>query len=123
MTPPPRRNMAARQLKLPDPPSAIFAASDTQAIGVLAAADRLGVPVPGQLSVVGFDDIESATFLGLSTMRQPLGPQRRRGSAAAVALLRGERLRRGARTAARVGGPGQHSPGLGVQAESERGLG
>ena len=38
---------AAQLLKSPDPPSAIFAASDTQAIGVLAAAERLGVPVPG----------------------------------------------------------------------------
>jgi DNA-binding LacI/PurR family transcriptional regulator len=39
---------------------------------VLAAADRLGVAVPDQLSVVGFDDIESATFVRLSTVRQPL---------------------------------------------------
>ena len=51
---------AAQLLKSQDPPSAIFAASDTQAIGVLAAADQLGVPVPGQLSVIGFDDIEYA---------------------------------------------------------------
>ncbi len=58
---------AARLLKSADPPSAIFAASDTQAIGVLAAADRLGVAIPERLSVVGFDDIESAAFLGLST--------------------------------------------------------
>src|SRR5206468_11204405 len=39
---------AAQLLKSPAPPSAIFAASDTQAIGVLAAADRLGVAIPGQ---------------------------------------------------------------------------
>ena len=84
--------LAARQLKLPDPPSAIFAASDTQAIGVLAAADRLGVPVPGQLSVVGFDDIESATFLGLSTVRQPLARSGAEGARRLCALLRGERV-------------------------------
>jgi len=84
---------AAQLLKSPDPPSAIFAASDTQAIGVLAAADRLGVAVPGQLSVVGFDDIESATFLGLSTVRQPLARSGTEGARRLCALLRGERVR------------------------------
>ena len=84
--------LAARLLKLSDPPSAIFAASDTQAIGVLAAADRLGVPVPEQLSVVGFDDIDSATFLGLSTIRQPLARSGAEGAHRLCALLRGERV-------------------------------
>ena len=84
---------AAQLLKSPAPPSAIFAASDTQAIGVLAAADRLGVAVPGQLSVVGFDDIESAAFLGLSTVRQPLARSGTEGAQRLCALLRGERVR------------------------------
>ena len=84
---------AAQLLKSPDPPSAIFAASDTQAIGVLAAADRLGVAVPGQLSVVGFDDIESAAFLNLSTIRQPLARSGTEGAQRLCALLRGDRLR------------------------------
>jgi len=84
---------AAQLLKSPDPPSAIFAASDTQAIGVLAAADRLGVAVPGQLSVVGFDDIESAAFLNLSTIRQPLARSGTEGAQRLCALLRGERVR------------------------------
>ncbi len=83
---------AAQLLKSSDPPSAIFAASDTQAIGVLAAADRLGVPVPGQLSVVGFDDIDSAAFLGLSTIRQPLGLSGAEGARRLCSLLRGERV-------------------------------
>ena len=84
---------AARLLKSPDPPSAIFAASDTQAIGVLAAADRLGVSIPERLSVVGFDDIESATFLGLSTVRQPLALSGTEGARRLCALLRGEKVR------------------------------
>jgi DNA-binding LacI/PurR family transcriptional regulator len=84
---------AAQLLKSPDSPSAIFAASDTQAIGVLAAADRLGVAVPGELSVVGFDDIESATFLDLSTVRQPLARSGTEGARRLCALLRGERVR------------------------------
>jgi DNA-binding LacI/PurR family transcriptional regulator len=84
---------AARLLKSPDPPSAIFAASDTQAIGVLSAADRLGVAVPGELSVIGFDDIESAAFLGLSTVRQPLDLSGTEGARRLCSLLRGERVR------------------------------
>jgi DNA-binding LacI/PurR family transcriptional regulator len=84
---------AAQLLKSPDPPSAIFAASDIQAIGVLAAADRLGVAVPGELSVVGFDDIESAAFLDLSTVRQPLARSGTESARRLCALLRGERVR------------------------------
>ena len=84
---------AAQLLKSPDPPSAIFAASDIQAIGVLAAADRLGVAVPGELSVVGFDDIESAAFLGLTTVRQPLARSGTESARRLCALLRGERVR------------------------------
>ena len=84
---------AAQLLKSPDPPSAIFAASDSQAIGVLAAAERLGVTVPERLSVVGFDDIESAALLGLSTIRQPLASSGAEGARRLCALLRGERVR------------------------------
>jgi DNA-binding LacI/PurR family transcriptional regulator len=59
---------------------------------VLAAADRLGVAVPDQLSVVGFDDIESATFVRLSTVRQPLDISGAEGARRLCALLRGERV-------------------------------
>ena len=55
-----------------NPPTAIFAASDTQAIGALQAASERGVAVPEQLSVIGFDDIEIAEFLKLTTIHQPL---------------------------------------------------
>jgi DNA-binding LacI/PurR family transcriptional regulator len=85
-------DLAAELLKLAEAPSAIVAASDTQAIGVLAAADRLGVGVPGELSVVGFDDIESAALLGLSTIRQPLARSGADGARRLCALLRGERI-------------------------------
>jgi DNA-binding LacI/PurR family transcriptional regulator len=59
-------------LDLADPPTAIFAASDTQAMGVLEAADELGVGVPDDLAVVGYDDIEIARYTGLTTIAQPL---------------------------------------------------
>lgn len=55
---------AGRQLlSLVDPPTAIYAANDMMAIGVLAAARDLGVQVPDHLSVVGFDDIAMARYL------------------------------------------------------------
>jgi DNA-binding LacI/PurR family transcriptional regulator len=85
--------LAAELLALPDRPSAIFAASDTQAMGVLTAADRCGIAVPGQLSVIGFDDIESAALLGLSTVRQPLEDSGAEGARRLCALLREERIR------------------------------
>src|SRR6266496_1634910 len=88
-----RQALAAGLLALPDRPSAIFAASDTQAMGVLTAADRCGIAVPGQLSVIGFDDIESAALLGLSTVRQPLENSGAVGARRLCALLRGERVR------------------------------
>lgn len=53
-------------------PSAIFASSDIQAIGVIKAAHRLGMRVPEDLSVIGFDDIESAHLMDLTTIKQPL---------------------------------------------------
>ena len=53
-------------------PTAIVTASDTQALGVLAAAAALDLEVPGDVSVVGFDDVELAELVGLTTVRQPI---------------------------------------------------
>jgi DNA-binding LacI/PurR family transcriptional regulator len=66
-------------VSLPEPPTAIFAASDTQALGVLEAAQAEGFDVPGDLSLVGFDDLEVAPYLGLTTVAQPLYESGRRG--------------------------------------------
>jgi len=85
--------LAGQLLRLPDPPTAIFAASDTQAMGVLSAAEQRGFPVPGRLSVIGFDDIESAALLNLSTVRQPLEYSGAEGARRLCALLRGLRVR------------------------------
>jgi len=85
--------LADQLLRLPDPPTAIFAASDTQAIGVLSAAEQRGFPVPGRLSVIGFDDIESAALLNLSTVRQPLEHSGAEGARRLCALLRGSQVR------------------------------
>jgi DNA-binding LacI/PurR family transcriptional regulator len=66
-------------LSLSEPPTAIFAASDTQALGVLEAARKAGVRVPRDLSVVGYDDIELADIMELTTMRQLLFESGQRG--------------------------------------------
>lgn len=60
-------------LALPTPPSAIFASNDDMAAGVLAVAHRLGIALPDELSVAGFDDTElaSAVWPPLTTVRQP----------------------------------------------------
>lgn len=66
------REQARGLLELPERPTAVFAASDTQALGVLHAARALGIDVPGELSIVGFDDVAVAELVGLTTVRQPL---------------------------------------------------
>lgn len=73
------RELAQALLRRTEPPTAIFAASDTQAMGVLEAARELGLRVPHDLSVVGYDDIEVAEYLGLTTMRQSLYESGKRG--------------------------------------------
>ena len=85
------RDLAATMLSRPDRPTAIFAASDTQALGVLAAAQDLGLHVPDDLSVIGYDDIEACDFVGLTTVRQHLFESGRAGRADAHGRDRGTR--------------------------------
>jgi LacI family transcriptional regulator len=61
-----------RLLALQRPPTAIFAASDEMAIGAVSAIHEAGLSVPGDVSVIGFDDIDSASLLRppLTTIRQ-----------------------------------------------------
>lgn len=61
-----------RLLTLPLPPTAVLAASDEMAIGVLVAARTLGLAVPGDLSVIGIDDHEMAMSHDLTTIAQPV---------------------------------------------------
>jgi len=84
------RSIAEELLRLPEPPSAIFAASDTQALGVLEAARGMQVDVPAELSVVGFDDVPLASYVGLTTIRQPLFESGRRGAELLLQALAGE---------------------------------
>lgn len=61
-------------LTRPQRPTAVFAGSDMQAMGVLRAARQLGLAVPADLSVVGYDDLPVASWTGpaLTTVNQPL---------------------------------------------------
>ena len=83
------RDLARRMLTDDDRPTAIFAASDTQAFGVVAAARDLGLGVPDDLSVIGYDDIEAADYVGLTTIRQQLFESGRRGAEILLAEIEG----------------------------------
>ncbi|MWC44239.1 LacI family DNA-binding transcriptional regulator [Sphingomonas carotinifaciens] len=76
---------AERLLERDDPPSAIFASNDDMAAATVAVAHRRGLDVPGDLTVVGFDDTTLATAIWpeLTTIHQPIADMAR----AAVELL------------------------------------
>ncbi|GLI03273.1 LacI family DNA-binding transcriptional regulator [Phytohabitans aurantiacus] len=80
------QRIGAELLALPEPPTAIFAGNDLQAMGVYQAARAARVRIPEDLSVVGFDDVPVAGWMGpaLTTVRQPLTDM---GVAAAGMLL------------------------------------
>lgn len=67
-----------------DPPTAIFGLSDEMAAGAIQASREEGVSVPGDLSIMGFDDHAFSVTMGLSTIRQPVDDQ---GVEATRALL------------------------------------
>ncbi|HEY5641263.1 MAG TPA: LacI family DNA-binding transcriptional regulator [Woeseiaceae bacterium] len=80
---------AEELLSQEQPPTAIFAANDDMAVGVVRVANRLGIDIPAELSVAGFDDIALARqiFPALTTIRQPLAEMAER---AARALIEGK---------------------------------
>jgi DNA-binding LacI/PurR family transcriptional regulator len=80
---------AAALLALPEPPTAIFAANDGMAYGVIGAAAEHGVLVPQGLAVVGFDDAapSAQTHPPLSSVRQPFFEMGQRAAEALLALV------------------------------------
>jgi LacI family transcriptional regulator len=84
------RGAARALLDRADRPSGVFASSDVQALGVLDAAADLGRRVPEDVSVIGFDDVEVAEPLGLTTIRQPLHESGRLGTELLLAALDGD---------------------------------
>jgi DNA-binding LacI/PurR family transcriptional regulator len=80
------RREARAMLDGPHRPTALFACSDLMALGVYDAAAELGLRIPDDLSVIGFDDVPEAEWASptLTTVRQPIGEM---GAAALRALL------------------------------------
>ena len=81
------RVMAKHLLSMVSPPTAIFAASDTQAIGTIEAAREMGLSIPGDLSVIGYDDIRDAEYMNLTTIDQHLGRSGIEGATLLLELL------------------------------------
>jgi LacI family repressor for deo operon, udp, cdd, tsx, nupC, and nupG len=77
-------------LASPDPPTAVFACSDEMAIGAMQVAQDAGLRVPGQLSIVGFDDHDVAEYVGLTTIRQDVTGQGERAAQLLLAQLVGD---------------------------------
>lgn len=86
------REAALELLKAPDRPTAIFTANDLQALGVYQAARDLDLAIPGDLSVVGFDDLPVVSWVEppLTTVHQPLTEMAVAATELALALGRGE---------------------------------
>lgn len=76
-------------LGLPEPPTAIFAGSDTQAIGVLERARQRGLAVPGDLAVCGYGDVQLARYLGLTTVHVPMRTMGERSVALLLEAIEG----------------------------------
>jgi LacI family xylobiose transport system transcriptional regulator len=90
---------ATRLMALAEPPTAIFASSDMQALGVYEAARTLGLRIPDDLSVVGYDDLPVAQWLGppLTTVRQPLVEMAEEATQLAIRLRSGAEEQRNLR--------------------------
>jgi LacI family transcriptional regulator len=88
------REASRALLQLPDPPTAIFASNDISALATLEVAAELGIDVPGQLSVVGFDNIPESALAepSLTTVQQPMRQLGHDAIAMLVALIAGEAL-------------------------------
>jgi DNA-binding LacI/PurR family transcriptional regulator len=84
------RQATERLLALREPPTAVFAASDDIAFGVLCAARAAGIDVPADLSVIGVDDHELSETLGLTTIAQPVAEQGRIAAQLVLAVIGGD---------------------------------
>lgn len=83
---------AKKLLSAKEPPTAIFAANDQSAKGVFRAAELLGLQIPDDLSVVGYDDIPEAEYLNLTTVNQHINQMGYIGTQMLFTLIRGEEL-------------------------------
>lgn len=78
------QNLLARQSERP---TAVFITSDIQAIGAMKAVRESGLRIPEDIVLVGFDDIELAAYVGLTTVRQPMFQMGKQGVERLIALM------------------------------------
>lgn len=90
--PEPAHAAARFLLDRPERPTAVFASNDLSALATLEAAAELGISVPGELSVVGFDNIPESALASppLTTVHQPMRQMGREALSMLVTLLAGE---------------------------------
>jgi LacI family repressor for deo operon, udp, cdd, tsx, nupC, and nupG len=79
-------------LDQPEPPTAVFAFNDATAIGAMRAIREKGFSIPGQVAIIGFDDIPMAEYCepGLTTVRQPVDRMCREGVRVLLDILEGQ---------------------------------
>jgi LacI family xylobiose transport system transcriptional regulator len=87
-------NHARELLRLPEPPTAVMCGNDLQALGVYEAVRQVGVRIPHDLSVIGFDDISNTQWSGppMTTVRQPLAEMGATAATLALAMAAGDQL-------------------------------
>ena len=88
------RECAKALLATPEPPTAIFASNDDMAAGVIQTAMEMGLAVPRELSVAGFDDSALATRISpaLTTIRRPVRAMARLAATKLIASIEGQHI-------------------------------
>ncbi|MBN1261383.1 MAG: LacI family DNA-binding transcriptional regulator [Anaerolineae bacterium] len=81
----------AQLLSIHHPPTGVFALSDEMAIGALKTIRDVGLRVPEDISVIGFDDHDVAAYVGLTTIRQPVAGYGEQAARLLLARLSGEK--------------------------------
>jgi LacI family transcriptional regulator len=81
-------------LQNPSPPTAVFCASDVLAVGAMYECQQAGLDVPGEISIVGFDDMPITEYLTpqLTTVRVPAADMGRRATLELVKAIRGDNI-------------------------------
>jgi len=83
---------AQELLSLDNPPTAIFASNDQTAMGVFHVAEELGIRIPEDLSVIGFDNISESKYMGLTTVDQFISEMGYVATQRLIKLIIGESL-------------------------------
>jgi len=83
---------AQQLLALKNPPTAIFASNDQMAMGVYQVAQEMGLRIPDDLSVIGFDNITESKYLGLTTVDQFISEMGYVATQMLIKLINGEKF-------------------------------